>query len=75
MYLDKGKDPTERMKKANQLGEWIVILFVNVFPVACTLSVIVECLGSVIYSQWTLGYIDTDVLYYPSKFVYESASI
>lgn len=57
------------MMKANQRGDFIVKIVIKVFIVGCQTWILIECIGTVIYSEIKYGHINPDVLYYPTKFV------
>lgn len=59
------------MEQANKHGERMVITLIKIFPVSCSISLLVICIGSVIYSKLVNDHIHLNDLYRVYKIMYE----
>lgn len=66
---DKDKDTTQSMLAAEQRSEFKIWVHKRYIIELCPVSLALVALFSLIYSQYTLGYIDINILYRPHRLV------
>lgn len=70
IFIDKNKDGSHFLVKANQRGEWVVTLFIKFFAIGATLINIMNFIGSIFFSLIKYDDIIPDALYHPYRFMY-----
>lgn len=68
--VDKLKDSTRYMIRADQQGAKIVKIFNVVFMAGIPINITMNSIGSVFYCKWKYGYIDPHHLYRAYRFMY-----